>query len=168
MHLFVLGYFKTNFILKQKCSKSEINNWKLDIRFLVLCQCDHEGCPLFYLFIFLNASCVKCLRLCWKVQQLIDSQLLYNVEGFKGALLQSGFAKEFMALKHILLTPHLFTSHWCLCKYTAVLTGKSPAMCLLQVNTISCTLFVLFRMEYRLFFFLLAPRIKTPEALHYN
>ena len=52
MHLFVLGYFKTNFILKQKCSKSEINNWKLDIRFLVLCQCDHEGCPLNFFFFF--------------------------------------------------------------------------------------------------------------------
>lgn len=42
----------------------------------------------------LNASCVKCLKLCWKVQQLIDSQLLCNVEGFKGALLQSRFAKR--------------------------------------------------------------------------
>lgn len=152
MHLFVLGYFKTNFILKQKCSKSEIIG-NLISASLFFVSAIMRDAPLIFFFFFLNASCVKCLRLCWKVQQLIDSQLLYNVEGFKGALLQSGFAKEFMALKHILLTPHLFTSHWCLCKYTAVLTGKSPAMCLLQVNTISCTLFVLFRMEYRLFFF---------------
>ena len=35
MHSFVLDYFKTNFILKQKCGKTEINNWKLDDGFFV-------------------------------------------------------------------------------------------------------------------------------------
>lgn len=71
IHLFVLGYFKTNFILKQKCSKTEINNWKLDVGFLLFVTANRKdlGCvdatSSEYLScgVFLNASCVKHLRL---------------------------------------------------------------------------------------------------------